>query len=152
MLCILCRALGYQVCFMVDVLFIRSFALLSAVHMCRQAGRTGQRSRSAPREAAAMSQHVKRMQPSPARPATTGGVGGAAASSSPGQQQSSSGRPKSNPRYSKGYIERLYEQGVEKVRSQLLMKPSIYLQSSLLQAGSHRITVKPPFTCCCNHV
>jgi hypothetical protein len=102
--------------------FMTSFALLPAVLMCLQAGRTGQRSRSAPREAAAVSQHVKRMTPSPARPATTGGVSGAAASSSPGQQQSSGGsRPKSDTRYSKGYIERLYEQGVEKVRHQLLV-------------------------------
>jgi hypothetical protein len=89
--------------------------------MYLQAGRTGQRSRSAPREAAAMSQHVKRMHPSPACPATTGGVSAAAASSSPGQQQSSGGRPKSDSRYSKGYIERLYEQGVEKVKLQLLV-------------------------------
>jgi hypothetical protein len=76
----------------------------------------GQRSRSAPREAAAENRHVKRMHHSPARSATAGGSGTAALSSPP-EQQSSSARPKSNPRYTKGYIDRLYLQGVEKVRA-----------------------------------
>ncbi|KAF6257813.1 hypothetical protein COO60DRAFT_1460964 [Scenedesmus sp. NREL 46B-D3] len=79
-----------------------------------QAGRTGQRSRSAPREVADVTHHVKRLHHSPARPARAEGCGTATLSSPPEQQQGGSGRPKSDPRHTKGYIDRLYMQGVEK--------------------------------------